>query len=290
MKLSEAIKDAQKRLEEAGVPEADFDARALASHVLEIPLTQLAMHHARLLTGDELAAYETLVCCRSKREPLQYLVGSTEFYGREFLCDPRALIPRVDTEPVIDVALEIIEEHDIRRIADIGTGTGIIALTLAAEVEEAEVLATDVSSEALALAAENAEQLGLTDRVQFAAGRWLDPLHEAGWAETVEMVVSNPPYIREEEWDTLMPEIAEHEPREALLDTEPDGLGGYRAIVAQCTGLPALRAVFFEVGEGQATETAELMREVLGAREIIIRKDLGKIDRVVAAVLGVGDA
>ncbi|MGC9317615.1 MAG: peptide chain release factor N(5)-glutamine methyltransferase [Armatimonadota bacterium] len=287
MKLSEALEDAQQRLAEAEVPEAEFDARALASHVLDIPLAHIAMHQARLLTGEELASLETLIRCRCRREPLQYLLGSTEFYGHEFLCDPRALIPRTDTETLVDVALELAQEHDIRRIADIGTGCGVIALSLALELPRANLLATDASREALELAAENVAAHDLEKRVELAHGPWLEPLHDSGWAESVEMVVSNPPYVREDEWEGLMPEITGHEPREALVDCEADGLGAYQAIVEQCPGLPALRAVAFEVGEGRAAEVAELMRETLGASEIIIRKDLGRIDRVVAAVVGI---
>ncbi len=289
MKLREALKDAQTRLAEAGVPTPEFDARALAAHVLDIRLSQLLMHGERLLTADELAAFDSLVASRARREPLQYLTGDTEFYGLRFLCDRRALIPRADTETLVDVCLELADELAVSRVADIGTGCGIIAVSLAKNLPDVSVLATDSSREALQLAAENVALHDLEDRVTLAHGTWLEPVHEAGWADEVEMIVSNPPYIREDELDTLMPEIVKYEPREALIGPDADGLGGYRAIVAGCTELPALRAVAFEVGEGQATEVAELMRETLNAREIIIRKDLGKIDRVVAAVLGIGE-
>ncbi len=234
MKLREALRDAQQKLADAGVPSPDFDARALAAHVLDIPLSQFPIHQERLLTGDEPVAFDSLIACRARREPLQYLVGATEFYGLEFVCDRRALIPRPDTETLVDVALELADELGISRIADIGTGCGIIAVTLAARLPGAQVVATDASEEALALAAEN---------------------------------------------------VALHDLEEALVDGEPDGLGGCRAIVGECRDLPALRALVFEVGEGQAAAVAELMGEALAAREIIIRKDLGKIDRVVAAVL-----
>lgn len=289
MKLKEAISEAQERLSEAEVPEADFDARSLAAHVLGISLSQLAMHQERMLTGEEMAAIDTLVAARARREPLQYLIGTTEFYGREFLCDPRALIPRADTEALIDVSRELLDELELHVVADIGTGSGVIALTLAAEREDLEVLATDTSEAALELADENVERHGLAGQVTLAQGPWLEPLIDENWSERVEMIVSNPPYVRPDEAGTLMPEISEHEPHEALLDDEPDGMGAYRAIVAQCPSLPRLRAVVFEVGHGQAAQVADLMREALNAREIIIRKDLGKIDRVVAAVVGIGE-
>lgn len=289
MKLRDAIKEAQSRLEEADVPEAEFDARALAAHVLDVRLSQLAMQQERLLAGDELASLDCLVSSRARREPLQYLIGETEFYGREFTCDPRALIPRSDTEALVDVALELIDELELGVVADIGTGSGIVAVSVAAERRQIEVLATDSSEAALELAAENVARHGLQERVTLAQGPWLEPLMDEGMVGRVEMIVSNPPYIREDEFDGLMPEITEHEPREALVDTEADGMGAYRAIIDQSRALPNLRAAAFEVGEGQAADVADLMREVLEAREIIIRKDLGKIDRVVAAVLGIGE-
>lgn len=289
MKLSQAVQDATVRLEQAGVPTPDFDARVLAAHVLDIRLSQLPMHRQRLLTGDELAAFEGLVASRARREPLQYLTGDTEFYGLRFLCDRRALVPRPDTETLIEVAVELAEELGITRIADIGTGCGIIAVTLAHQLPEAELLATDSSEEALALAAENVALHKLQRRVTLACGSWLEPLHDAGWADSVEMIVSNPPYIREEDLDTLMPEIVEHEPREALVGPDADGMGAYRAIVASCRELPALRAVAFEVGQGQAAAVGDMIRDALHAREIIVRKDLGQINRVVAAILEVGE-
>jgi len=287
MKLRDAIADARQRLEQADVPEAKFDARALAAHVLGLRLSKLPMQQERMLTGEEMAALDTLVSCRARREPLQYLVGNTEFYGREFKCDPRALIPRTDTETLIDVSLELIDDLGLAVAVDVGTGSGVVAVTLAAEREELEVLATDTSEAALELAAENVEAHKLKSRVMLAQGPWLEPVIDEGWAGRVDLLVSNPPYIREDEVEGLMPEIVDHEPREALVDAEEDGMGAYRAIVGQCDALPSLRAAVFEVGEGQASEVADLMREVLRASEIIIRKDLGKIDRVVAAVIGI---
>ncbi len=289
MKLKQALNDAQRRLAQAGVDTPEFDARALAAHLLDVPLSQLTMQQMRLLTGEEMAAYETLLVRRCRRQPLQYIVGSTEFYGYELICDPRALIPRADTEALVDLSLELIDELELTRLADIGTGTGAIALALALERPNLQVLATDTSGAALELAEDNVALHGLADRVALARGPWLEPLHDTRWAGTVEMIVSNPPYVRERDFPGLMAEIREHEPREALIDTAADGMGAHRTIVEQCRLLPALRAVALEVGEGQATEVAKLMRNALRAREVIIRKDLGSIDRAVAGVLGIGE-
>lgn len=285
MTLREAVRDARRHLAAAGVPSPDYDARALAAHALRIPLTQLPLHERRLLTADEQAALDALVAGRGRREPLQYLTGVTGFYGREFRCDRRALIPRPDTETVVELALELARELGLTRIADLGTGTGIIAATLAAELPAARILATEISEEALALAAENLAALGVAARVTLARGRWLEAVHAAGWADELEMVVSNPPYIRPDAWDALMPEIREHEPPEALVGAGEDGLGAYREIVAGCRELPGLRAVVFEVGDEQAAEVAELLSTELRARRVIVRADLGKIERAIGAVL-----
>lgn len=285
MTLREAVRAARERLADAGVQSADYDARALAAHVLRIPLTQLPLHERRLLTADEQAALDALVAGRARREPLQYLTGVTGFYGREFRCDRRALIPRPDTETVVELALELARELKITRIADLGTGCGMVAATLAAELPEARALATDMSEEALALTAENLAAHQLERRVTLAQGRWLEAVHAAGWADELEMVVSNPPYIRPDAWDALMPEIREHEPPEALVGAGEDGLGAYREIVAGCRELPGLRAVVFEVGDEQAAEVAELLSTELRARRVIVRADLGKIERAIGAVL-----
>jgi len=285
MTVGEAMRDARQRLAAAGVPSPDFDARTLVAHVLSTPLNQLPLHDRRLLTAAEAARLDALVAARARREPLQYLTGVTGFYGREFRCDRRALIPRADTETVVELALELARELSITRIADLGTGTGIIALTLAAELPETSVLATDASEEALALAAENLAALELQERVTLAHGRWLEPVHQTGWADEVEMVVSNPPYIRPDVFATLQPEIREHEPRAALVGRRADGLRACREIVAGCRELPRLRAVVFEVGDDQARAVAELLREVLSPVRVIVRTDLGRVERAVAGVL-----
>jgi release factor glutamine methyltransferase len=289
MKLRDAIKDLHQRLQEAQVPEAEHDARAIAAHVLRIPLTQLAVQQERLLTTDHLAAMDVLAVARARREPLQYLLGCTGFYGREFTCDSRALIPRPDTETLVEVALELIRDLHLRVVADVGTGTGIIGITLAAEVQGLKVLATDASADALALAAENVGRHRLDSRVTLAQGQWLEPALADDWRERVELVVSNPPYIRADEIGSLMPEVSKHEPRQALAGGGEDALGAYRAIIEQCASLPKLRAIVFEVGEGQAAQVAGLLSQTPGICESIIRKDLGSIDRVVAAVIGAAE-
>ncbi len=214
----------------------------------------------------ELALLAELSARRAAREPLQYILGDTEFYGREFRCDPRALIPRPDTETLVEVALELARNTGARDIVDVGTGTGAVAISIALELPDARLLATDISPDALELAGANIAAHGLAERVQ--------------------MVVSNPPYVRADEWDGLQTEIVEHEPQSALVGEGADGLGCYERILADCADLPALRAVAFEVGAGQATGVARLMATALPGCAIMVREDLSGIERVVAATLG----
>lgn len=281
--LREALRDAERRMAAAGVGSPDFDARALAAHVLGVPLSQLPLDSNRRLSAQEAGQLEELVRRRCAREPLQYITGETEFYGRALRCDRRALIPRPDTEVLAEVALELACEACVASVVEVGTGTGAVAITLAAEMPELEVLATDASREALELAAENVALHGLEGRVRLAQGDCLEAVREAGWWERAQMIVSNPPYVRAEEIEGLEPEIARHEPREALVGLDADGLGLYRRLLPEAARLPGLRAVVVEVGAGAAPAVAELMREGLAGFGVLVRKDYAGIERVVAA-------
>ncbi len=310
--LRDALKAAGRRLTDATVPSADFDARALAAHVLHMPLSQLALHHDHRLTPQESVEFDNLVARRCAREPLQYITGETEFYGRVIRCDRRALIPRADTETLAEVALELARDLAVSCAVDIGTGTGAIAIALAAQVPHLEILATDNSPAALDLAAENLALHDLAGRIALAQGDCLEAVRQAGWWERTQMIVSNPPYVRADEFEALQPEIARWEPREALVGADPDGLGFYRRLLADAGQMPALRAVAFEVGvsghtppvprspdsgpaalaEGakgevgssaQAPAVAQLIAESLEGFEVSVGKDYAGIERVVSA-------
>jgi release factor glutamine methyltransferase len=281
--LREALRGAERRMAAAGVSSPDFDARALAAHVLGVPLSQLPLDSKRRLSAQQVGQLEELVGRRCAREPLQYITGETEFYGRALRCDRRALIPRPDTEVLAEVALELAREACVTSVVEVGTGTGAVAITLAAEMPELEVLATDASQQALELAAENVALHGLEGRVRLARGDCLEAVREAGWWERAQMIVSNPPYVRAEEIEGLEPEITAHEPREALLGLDADGLGLYRRLLPETARLPGLRAVAVEVGAGAAPAVAELMRDALPEFEVSVYNDYAGIERVVRA-------
>lgn len=203
---------------------------------------------------------------RLRREPVAYILGRKGFRHIELAVDRRVLIPRPETEMLVELALELRPGT----VLDVGTGSGAIALAIADELPECEVVATDTSTDALRVARANAERLGLSERVRFEEGSIPE-------GERFDLTLANLPYIAEPDWSSLQPEVTQWEPREALL-AGPDGLDAIRAFLAQLDhSTPALA---LEVGEGQADTVAELLGEA-GFGEIKTRPDLAGIERIV---------
>ncbi|TVP79240.1 MAG: peptide chain release factor N(5)-glutamine methyltransferase [Puniceicoccaceae bacterium] len=214
-------------LTQKGVPNAKLDTDILIAHSLGLKRLDLYLDLDRPLTEAQLDALRPLVKRRAGREPLQYIVGSTEFYGLTLKVDARALIPRHETEELVDRIFAHLTTAP-QSILDLGTGSGALALALASKYLNAAVTAIDLSADALALARENAAALGLTDRIQFLEGSWLEPL--AGEAR-FDLIVANPPYLTEAEMETAEPEVVLHEPHSALV-SGGEGLDDLRHILA----------------------------------------------------------
>jgi release factor glutamine methyltransferase len=212
---------------------------------------------------------------RLRREPVAYILGRKGFRRLELAVDPRVLIARPETEMLVDLALELRPA----RVLDVGTGSGAIALAVADELLDAEVVATDTSPGALEVARANAERLGLRERVRFVEGTLPDD------GDGFDLILANLPYVPERDWLSLQPEVTKYEPREALL-AGPDGLDAYRAFIPECAGHfnryaeEKTGALGVELGEGQAPAVAELMRAA-GFGEVETRRDLAGIERVV---------
>lgn len=259
-----------------GIPSARLDAEILLGHVLEKDRVHLYVHFDQPLQVNEVDAYRTLIARRAGRIPVAYLTGEKEFFSRSLSVRPGVLVPRPETELLIEHVVEWAKERGPLTLVDVGTGSGAIAVTLALELPQAIVLATDVSPEALKVARANAAELGVGERVHFHLGPWLAPLRDT----MVDAVVSNPPYIPSRQIETLEPEVRVHEPRLAL-DGGPDGLDAYRALIPQAAaqvgpgGLLAL-----EVGAGQAESVAQL-GQAAGWEWSGTYKDHAQIDRVV---------
>lgn len=263
--------------------ECHFTAEVLLRHLLSWNRARFFAYLDDPFPSELWTEWRRLVKQKSAGVPLQYLIGSQEFYGRHFRVDPHVLIPRPETEGLVEEVLRraasIWEQHACT-VVDVGTGSGAIAVTLAAERPAWHVTACDLSRDALRTARDNAAQHKVEQRIRFLQGDLVTPLIERG--ERVDIVVSNPPYIPTADIETLATEVREHEPRLAL-DGGTDGLDVYRKLATmlplvtkQQKGLVAL-----EVGKGQSARVARLLRHHLPGKEMHIVEDLAGIERIV---------
>ena len=257
-----------------GVESARLDAELLVGHALGLPRMQLYLQFERALTQAELGRIRELVRRRGRREPLQYIVGTIEFCGLALRVDRRALIPRPETERLVEAILERCPAAP-RRVLDLGTGSGAIALALARAWSEAAVTAVDASAEALALARENAAAAGLEGRVAFLQSDWFQALPEGA---RFELVAANPPYLTEEEAASAAPEVRDHEPARALAAGQ-DGLSALRGILAGAAArLEPGGLLAMETGAGHRAELERLASEDAW-REVESLPDLAGRDR-----------
>lgn len=282
------------RLRQAGVEEADADAELLLLYLLGKSKAELLRDWREPMPEDKLEAWERLLARKATGEPVQYIVGDQYFYGRRFEVSEAVLIPRPETELLAEAVLELGDRlwpdggEAAPSVLDVGTGSGALAVTLAAERPAWRVTASDLSPDALAMARRNAAALGAAERIAFAQGDLLQPFlvgaagERAGMA--IDILVSNPPYIASADIPGLQREVRAYEPLLAL-DGGEDGLNPYRAMAKQLSSLAAIpRVVAWEVGAGQAEDVAGFLREAAAWREIRFVKDYAGIDRHVIAV------
>ena len=273
----------RQRLAEAGVGEAALDARLLLEYVCHSDRNELILYADRERSSMEEQFYKLVIDKRASRIPLQHITGEQEFMGLPFQVNEHVLIPRQDTELLVEEAMRHL--GDGMRILDLCTGSGCILLSLLKYSNECEGIGIDISAEALEKAQENAQRLDI-DAV-FLAGDLFEPLADFVSERTsdrlFDMIVSNPPYIETAVIDTLMPEVREHEPFGAL-DGGEDGLQFYRRIVAQAPAHLRRGAVLlFEIGCGQGEAVIQLMQEA-GFAEVKVLQDYAGLDRVVYGI------
>ena len=271
MTVREALAEAQEELARAGIDTPRVDAELLLAHALGSSRAQLYAEPERALGGEEERRFRGFVLRRARREPAAYILGEWGFRRLTLLVDARVLVPRPETEVVVERCLARLEELPAPFVLDVGTGSGAIALAIAHEHPGASVVATDISAEALAVARENRDRLGLTRRVEFVHGHL-----DARLPGPFDLVVSNPPYVAPGEYEGLQPEIRLYEPREAVV-----GVGAHAAIARRSRDLlaPGGRLVL-ECGDGQAGEVSETLRS-LGYEDVLASPDLTGRDRVV---------
>ena len=287
MILREALQSTTKTLHKAGIADAFVEAELLLSHVLGMSKTRLYTESERGLTSVEIEQLCQLVRRRLDHEPAAYILGHCEFYGIDFCIDYRALVPRPETELLVEKAVELAQR--ISRpgkqitIADIGTGCGAIAISLALALPQAKIYATDVSASALQVAQVNCRHHGVDSQVKLLHGNLLEPLYQL-----VDMIVANLPYIKDCEFKDLSPEIRDYEPAVALAGGE-DGLDKIQQILDQIPGKLSYGACFLlEIGQGQGKMVSSLIKNYFPKASIELISDLGGIERVVKVVLQEG--
>lgn len=274
-------RDIARRLRDRRIDTPELDARILVGHALGLDRTGLMRSGQRQLTAAEIARIEALVTRRLTREPVARITGTKEFWSLAFKITPAVLVPRPETETVVEAALAVLDQTGSRangwRIADLGVGSGAIVIALLTELPNACGIGTDRDLAALVLARDNAQRLGVATRTTFVACDF-----GAAVAPGCDLVVTNPPYIRTDEIAGLEPEVAEFDPRGAL-DGGPDGLSAYRGIALDaCRILVPGAYLIAEIGKGQGDAVAALFAAA-GFQEIRIVLDLAGMSRAVVA-------
>jgi release factor glutamine methyltransferase len=274
--VDDALRSAARYLADNGVESARVDAELIMARVLEIDRARLVARGTAMLADDQQQQFNRWIARRGeKREPVAYITGSVEFYGIELFVSPSVLIPRPETEVLVERALAIVGDREAA-VADIGTGSGAIAIAIAAN-SKARVVATDISPRVLAVAEQNSvDTQGKRGTIEFREGDLFEPLH----AERFDLICSNPPYVSVDEFDGLAPEL-KHEPKVALVCG--DGLFVIRRLaVGVRQHLNAGGRLLLEIGAGQAAEAQELFYAA-GFTGVVFHKDLAGIDRVLEA-------
>ncbi|KQU93324.1 hypothetical protein ASC89_24570 [Devosia sp. Root413D1] len=265
----------------AGIDTAELDARLFAEAAFEMDRLELVNREREEVPAKQLKTLEAFAARRLKGEPVVRILGEKEFWGLSFKLNAATLVPRPETELLVERGLEVIGALDRPRILDLGTGTGCIPISLLTEYSDVTAVAVDLSAEALEMARFNANRHGVGSRFTALKGSWFDPL-EPG--ERFDLITSNPPYIESGVIAGLMPEVREHDPRLAL-DGGPDGLAAYRAIAAEAgLFLAAEGVLLLEIGSGQGHTVSDIFVGA-GFAEVEVAPDLAGLDRMLVARL-----
>jgi len=273
--LRQALTRAREILEASNVEDASLESEILLRHALKISQVQLYQDLNRELGTEQEETFWELVKRRLSGEPAAYITGHREFYGFDFYLDPNVLIPRPESELLVEKALQLAQHHPLATIAEIGTGCGAIAISLALNLPRAKIYATDISAPALKVARANCQKHGVISRVRLRLGNMLDPL-----PQPVDLILANLPYVKESELLAQFP--VSSEPRLAL-NGGPDGLERIRQLCHQLNGkLRPRGSLLLEIGQGQEKAVTTFLSNLFPSAEIEVTPDLSGIDRVVS--------
>ena len=278
MNIFEAYNKTKKELEAAGIEDYVFEAKQIIKHITGFSNSEILMNYTNRLTEFQSNNLTAIIKQRAIRYPLQYIFGEWAFYGREFFVGPGVLVPRADTETLVEVCLKYLKNSESPAVLDLCAGSGCIGITLALEKADAAVTLVEKFPEAARYAERNIKRHG-TDNVTLICG---DVLNGAANDKEYELIVSNPPYVPKNEMETVSPEV-HYEPETALFGGE-DGLDFYRAVITEYKkALKAGGMLAFEVGAGEAAAVEALLRNA-GLKEINTENDLGGICRAVYGI------
>ena len=275
MKIRQLLSDVTLKLSISEIDNAARDARILVAHALGIPISQLSLNTNENVPEDISASLEKLISRRINREPIAKILGKRQFWGRTFFISEDVLDPRGDTETLINY----VKDRPVRSVLDLGTGSGVIAISLACEWKEVHVVATDISEAALLVAQKNARYFNVQDKIDFLKSDWFEAIEGK-----FDLIISNPPYIGLSESSEISQEVLNYDPDIALF-AGSDGLEAYERIIPQLTKFlnPGARVVL-EIGASQSESVKTLMNSS-GLYEVNTFKDLAGKDRLVTAKL-----
>ena len=278
MNLREALVKAREVLIQNNIEEAPLESELLLCHTLHIDRVRLHSEPWRELTTEEETAFWQTVNRRIKGEPTAYITSHREFFGLDFLVTPAVLIPRPETENLVEKTLELAKNQPVKLIADIGTGCGAIAVALVKNLADAGIYATDISDDALKVARMNCQKHGVADRVVLLQGDLLEPL-----PEPVDLIIANLPYVRKADIPVVGP--LSFEP-ETAMDGGEEGLDKIKALATQLSSkLKAGGWLLLEIGQGQAKAVTDLLTKRFTAAHIEVARDLAGIERVISLCL-----
>jgi release factor glutamine methyltransferase len=276
--LKEALREGALLIHKAGSDEAQLEAELILRHTLYLDRVHLYQRLQDRLTDEEQETFQRLLNRRLAHEPTAYILGHREFFGLEFEVTPAAIIPRPETETVVELVIAFARDRHGESpvtIADVGAGSGAIAVSLAQAIPQAQIIAIDISPEALSLAARNARRHGVADRINFLCGDLLQSLEAP-----VDIIAANLPYVRSNDWEAMPPEIRDHEPRTGL-DGGADGLRVIARLLDQAPKcLNTGGALFAEIGDQQGELATKRAREAFPPAQIEVKRDLAEQDRV----------